>query len=554
MEQGHFSNEALEAYEALIADTFPLDFSEAQVYDFTRCVRPDGSAYGTGGKCRKGTREDKTEEPKPRKKRTETRNASKTVKKTEETDAKTLTKRSPVKGEKKTTGKVSTPDSADKGAEATQRLREALNETLSRLKKDRQISSPASEKPPAEDKTVITGGRGKVTNEKLKEAFGKALARLERAEQRGNSEAAYKAQESVNLIRRAYHAVNKEEFLKVSAEISRNSRRAEQLQEQAMREARREGKTIPQLSGSHPARKKWQESLDLNDKFQSLKERAQAAYFGEPPKTSPLSSQGGGTVSSAVPPSLPRGGADGKLKNFLDGSEIVMAFPVSGFSKFVEQGIAKNGFESGTEGIKQGKRFYLDTRKNAEESVLDIPRNTKPSERPVYAALEHPDRSRSLQGGEGKLMAQYGGVQVVFNDSVKDRSTFTYGDSIDFNEPRGIKASPVRDPANPSSFGKKTQLSFNGDNPSSQNMTITTSKDGSEATPPYMETQIHGGLRLSDVKEVRYYKGNEIDPKVKNLLEQQGVKIVELPPQMRDLDIRPDHPNFTSIDTVAPPK
>ena len=24
-------------------------------YDFTRCVRPDGSAYGTGGRCRKGT-------------------------------------------------------------------------------------------------------------------------------------------------------------------------------------------------------------------------------------------------------------------------------------------------------------------------------------------------------------------------------------------------------------------------------------------------------------------------------------------------------------------
>ena len=26
-------------------------------YDFTRCVRPDGSAYGTGGKCRKGNEE-----------------------------------------------------------------------------------------------------------------------------------------------------------------------------------------------------------------------------------------------------------------------------------------------------------------------------------------------------------------------------------------------------------------------------------------------------------------------------------------------------------------
>ena len=28
-------------------------------YDFTRCVRPDGTAYGTGGKCKKGTEEAK---------------------------------------------------------------------------------------------------------------------------------------------------------------------------------------------------------------------------------------------------------------------------------------------------------------------------------------------------------------------------------------------------------------------------------------------------------------------------------------------------------------
>jgi hypothetical protein len=33
------------------------NFSEAP-YDFTRCVRPNGSAYGTGGKCRKGTEQE----------------------------------------------------------------------------------------------------------------------------------------------------------------------------------------------------------------------------------------------------------------------------------------------------------------------------------------------------------------------------------------------------------------------------------------------------------------------------------------------------------------
>ena len=50
-----FSNEALQAYEALVVEQHSFNFSETEVYDFTRCVRPDGSAYGTGGKCRKGT-------------------------------------------------------------------------------------------------------------------------------------------------------------------------------------------------------------------------------------------------------------------------------------------------------------------------------------------------------------------------------------------------------------------------------------------------------------------------------------------------------------------
>jgi hypothetical protein len=45
---------------------------EAQaIWDFVRCVRPNGTAYGTKGKCRKGTEEAKTaEEPKPKKART----------------------------------------------------------------------------------------------------------------------------------------------------------------------------------------------------------------------------------------------------------------------------------------------------------------------------------------------------------------------------------------------------------------------------------------------------------------------------------------------------
>jgi len=52
---GGFTEEALEAYLKALSDQAGIDFSEGDTYDFTRCVRSDGSSYGTGGKCRKGT-------------------------------------------------------------------------------------------------------------------------------------------------------------------------------------------------------------------------------------------------------------------------------------------------------------------------------------------------------------------------------------------------------------------------------------------------------------------------------------------------------------------
>lgn len=50
---GNFSQEALEAYSSLASYHFS-EVSDEQ-YDFTRCVRPDGTFYGTRGKCRKGS-------------------------------------------------------------------------------------------------------------------------------------------------------------------------------------------------------------------------------------------------------------------------------------------------------------------------------------------------------------------------------------------------------------------------------------------------------------------------------------------------------------------
>jgi hypothetical protein len=189
---------------------------------------------------------------------------------------------------------------------------------------------------------------------------------------------------------------------------------------------------------------------------------------------------------------------------------------------------------------------------------MGISKQTEASQRPVYAALEHPDRAKSLQGGQYNQMANYGGIQVVMNPSVKDRATFTVGDSLDYNAPRGVMASPVRDPADPTrvnSMGSK-KVDFNpGGGTSSDRMTVFSSGyDNVPTRPSYVETQIHGGLKSSDIKEVRYYKGHDIPAGTRKLLEKQGVKIVELPPQMGDLNLYSDNSSYKDITAISPAK
>jgi hypothetical protein len=53
---GGFTEEALAAYQKALAEQAGTDFAEGDSYDFTTCIRPDGSAYGTGGTCRKGSK------------------------------------------------------------------------------------------------------------------------------------------------------------------------------------------------------------------------------------------------------------------------------------------------------------------------------------------------------------------------------------------------------------------------------------------------------------------------------------------------------------------
>jgi hypothetical protein len=51
--QGSFSDKALELFSLLASQSQGINYNESgeDSYDFTRCVRPNGSSFGTSGKC-----------------------------------------------------------------------------------------------------------------------------------------------------------------------------------------------------------------------------------------------------------------------------------------------------------------------------------------------------------------------------------------------------------------------------------------------------------------------------------------------------------------------
>lgn len=52
--KGYFSEETLNKYVSLLSEQSGVDFSESDIYDFRRCVMPDGEVYGTKGQCKVG--------------------------------------------------------------------------------------------------------------------------------------------------------------------------------------------------------------------------------------------------------------------------------------------------------------------------------------------------------------------------------------------------------------------------------------------------------------------------------------------------------------------
>ena len=238
-----------------------------------------------------------------------------------------------------------------------------------------------------------------------------------------------------------------------------------------------------------------------------------------------------------------------RLKGIIEDTDVCVRLPVANLNKVLEQGSYKSVFEAlksqagGFAGGAENKERYLNHRRRAENEMFGIPVEQS-TDRPVYGYLAgkgsvHPN-SEDLE--------QYGNVALVLKESVRERTTFTQGDSLDEVYAKGIysyilpngyrikagKGAPSKmtDPKVQSLTyleywsGRDwlTNAEMYEENPEEDNNAVPQK----ERKYGYWEAQITGGFSVDDIASVTFV-GKAAGSKTTKALDKLGIpwKVVE---------------------------
>lgn len=156
-----------------------------------------------------------------------------------------------------------------------------------------------------------------------------------------------------------------------------------------------------------------------------------------------------------------------------------------------------------------------DVRRQAEETLFGLPKDVPGAERPVYGYATKNAEGWAMSpivwndGTEGMAdtVQQYGNIAMRLSQEAKDRTSFTYGDSLDhraFVLPRTESAVDHR-MINPEALTASSATVMSGDPLTEREMFA-----GSVGAP-YVETQTFGGVNLDDIDEIVFYDKQDYD-------------------------------------------
>lgn len=259
--------------------------------------------------------------------------------------------------------------------------------------------------------------------------------------------------------------------------------------------------------------------------------------------------------------------AGAALERMVENSNVFVRMNVGDLNAVLASGEIMNAFQTGRShgGTDHtGKYWARDRREHVEEKVFGVPKGADGAERPKYGYLASGDGLTEMPRG---VLQGAGNVAVQLKDHVKDRTTFTIGDSLDqsvtimpeglgggfLDNGRNFIPQPVRSPnllAAPD--GEIPGRIYDWRTDKAHRPTRI-----EELSDSYVEAQIHRRLRLSDIERV-VFGGKKPGAAVLNRLKKAGIKVKVAPrwervkryaagfnpelPELRDAEFDPNQP------------
>lgn len=175
------------------------------------------------------------------------------------------------------------------------------------------------------------------------------------------------------------------------------------------------------------------------------------------------------------------------VKEAMEGSDVHIRVTAATLGSVLRQGRMKTQFESN----RSRGLLSNDIRADVEFQQWGIPKDSDPEMRPVYGYMAEEGEALVRKGG---FLNQYGDVVVVLKDDVRERTTVTFGDSLDVHDrPEAQQGMPV-DEAD-WRVGRYSTAYGSPSFPSKMGLPLKDSND-------YAEAQVHGGVHTEDIDHV----------------------------------------------------
>lgn len=223
--------------------------------------------------------------------------------------------------------------------------------------------------------------------------------------------------------------------------------------------------------------------------------------------------------------------AENNLKTVLDNADIFVRVGNVNTLQNILGDEFKNSFQLGqdTHQIPQlADKSYLKARARVEKKTLGIDAKTADGDRPIYGYLGSQDLNGASHSDPSRA---YGSIAVKLK-GVKDRATFTGADSFKSGIASAVKNDGTPPPPNAASIVPATRHGYDRDklpknypsyyaddyNDGSFIKAAAIAKSVDDLAPrlaltgnAYMETQIHGGVKPSDIAEIHFRPGGFSD-------------------------------------------